>query len=235
MHKKMAELVVKQLKGDISEEEIIELNHIRSESGLTQMEFEELQDIAYLNAQLKILNSIDLKASWKQVVAVYFEPEKESVWQFAWREAAIMVLGLESVWKFTFKVAAIMILGLSTWLCWQLSSPTSKGTLTSKGAGSWTVTTSPDRRLPLMAADKKKEQTSIVDSCINFEDSDLQSIIHQLPGGGDYEVEYAAAIPRIMYTGALSRTTPVDALVQLVQLQSACLITLEGKKIMVHF
>lgn len=243
IHKKMAELVVKQLTGDISEEEIIEFNRIRSDSGLTPKELDELQDITCLASQLKLLNSFDLKASWEKVEATYsFKSEKASVW------------------KFVSRVAAIILLSLSTWLGFQLSRPAHNGTISlshnkdvyrfaldSPGNPDYVATVAPDRLLAagsdpvankvpnrLPAADKKSKQTKVADSCISFEDSDLQSIVQQLPGGEEYKVEYAPTIPPVMYKGALSRTTSVDALVQLVQLQSAFTIALEGKTIMVH-
>jgi hypothetical protein len=53
MYKRVAELVLKHTAGEISEEEIIELNNIRQNSGLNPTMFEELLDVHRLAADLK--------------------------------------------------------------------------------------------------------------------------------------------------------------------------------------
>lgn len=61
MYKRVAELFLKYHTGEISEEEIIELNNIRQNSGLDPKMFEELLDVHRLAADLKQMKMADSK------------------------------------------------------------------------------------------------------------------------------------------------------------------------------
>jgi hypothetical protein len=102
-HKRMAELVLKQLTGDISEEEIKELNLIQTELKINDQSFDELLDPAYLAAHFELMNNFDEKASLKKVKnAIALKRHTLSPREYLQR-AAILVATIVSAWLFISK------------------------------------------------------------------------------------------------------------------------------------
>ena len=91
IYKRVAELVLKHIAGEISEEEIIELNNIRLHSGLNPTIFDELLDVHRLAADLKQLNITNGKTLPPETGAVYsLTPHKRSLLKYG-RIAAVII------------------------------------------------------------------------------------------------------------------------------------------------
>jgi len=100
MHKKMAELIVKQLTGEISEEEKIELDRMRASLGLPPELLAELLDRKQLAAHLRFLETFNEKTSWKKVKAAYnFKPKNQIVYEFT-KQAALIIPLAFLTWLF---------------------------------------------------------------------------------------------------------------------------------------
>jgi hypothetical protein len=225
----MAELVLKQITGDISEEEITELNRIRSDAGLDEKLLIELRDKKRLAAYCRLMDEFDVKASWKKVEkGCSFNTEKIRVWEHV--------------------MAAAIIAGLA-FLTWTLLQGIREAPYSPSGnnmayipdtnqevAYPWCIikTQAPGMQWPLAKNDVDKETNAVNDIVFTFEASDLQTILRQLEPATDYEVEYAGGIQPIVYTGVLSRNTPLDQFMQCVQTINDCTVTMEGKRIIVH-
>jgi hypothetical protein len=253
----MAELVLKQITGDISEEEIIELNQIGSTLGLDPKQFDELQDITVLEARLKLIDNYDVKASWKRLEAAYsFTPVKKT-WEYI-------------------KMAAVVIPVVTATLTWilihraghsQLRQPkniTCKTSTINDNIYPWSLKTTKNNtqsfywgrfarqnepittmkslsksrskvRQPSERKVPEKKSDITMDITIHFENSDLQTIMRKLGIGKDYEVQYAGAGQPETYTGIMPRGTSMETFMQYMQLQYDYAVAVEGKKISIPF
>jgi len=101
IYERVAELAFKHLTGDISEEEIIELNDLRLQSGLDSATFNELLDPQRLAADLILIHKFEKNTSWEKIETAHpFPTEERSAWRYVkWAAVIIPLLcGLAWLW-----------------------------------------------------------------------------------------------------------------------------------------
>jgi hypothetical protein len=241
----MAELVLKQLTGDISEEEIKELSVIRSDLKISDQLFDELLSPAHLTGHFDFLNKLDKNASWETVKKAFkVKPYKLISCKNLLNAAAIIGAISIVAWPMLNKplVPNKHPFKGTTYIPFKMQF--NKGTPLSnikkqkeiKQGSNTANILSPITSMPRETANKiyKKNKKKSYHNDICIDNAGMDTILKLFHRDKDYKVEYSEGIPPGHYTGIIDKSLPVDEIMQQVVTDYGYNSTIIGNKFIVN-
>lgn len=233
-HKRMAELVLKQLTGDISEEEIKELSVIRTDLKINDQSFNELLNPVHLARYFEFLTKFNKNVSWQTVRKAFkVRPYKLISRKNLKHAAAIIGAILIAAWprpvskKGPFNGTAYipykMQCNNGTPFC---NIEKQKDEKQVSNTANIVSPITPMHRKTANKVHKKNNDISI-------DNAGMDTILKVYHRDKDYKVEYSEGITPGHYTGILDRSLPLDEIMQQVITDRGYNSTIIGNKFIV--